>query len=178
MFPPAEPSATLESVKSGRYKLYLTHLKGSRRLLFLAIVFNDPRMKSKKYYRVLMILPYAFPGFLSALVWAGMMNQEFGFINVVLFGGADIRIQVRCSAGFYVRSLAWSPRTLRRYKKEVIRLLAEVSLVLVQALLIGDWCQWCLRYGATLVTGFVLSIGLWWATGRETPEAAGALEAV
>jgi len=29
---------------------------------------------------------------------------------------------------FYVRSLAWSPRTLRRYKKEVIRLLAEVSL--------------------------------------------------
>ena len=58
--------------------------------LFLAIVFNDPRMKSKKYYRGLMILPYAFPGFLSALVWAGMMNQEFGFINVVLFGGADI----------------------------------------------------------------------------------------
>ncbi|GAA3642863.1 ABC transporter permease subunit [Microbacterium awajiense] len=58
--------------------------------LFLAIVFNDPRMKSKKYYRVIMILPYAFPGFLSALVWAGMMNQEFGFINVVLLGGADI----------------------------------------------------------------------------------------
>jgi len=29
---------------------------------------------------------------------------------------------------FYVRALAWSPRTLRRYKKEVIRLLAEVSL--------------------------------------------------
>lgn len=58
--------------------------------LFLAIVFNDPKMKSKKYYRVLMILPYAFPGFLSALVWAGMMNQEFGFLNVVLFGGAEI----------------------------------------------------------------------------------------
>ena len=58
--------------------------------LFLAIVFNDPRMKSKKFYRVIMILPYAFPGFLSALVWAGMMNQEFGFLNVVLFGGADI----------------------------------------------------------------------------------------
>lgn len=40
MFPPAEPFATLESVKSGRYKLYLTHLKGSRRLLLLAIVFG------------------------------------------------------------------------------------------------------------------------------------------
>ena len=58
--------------------------------LFLAMVFNDKRMTSRKYYRLVMILPYAFPGFLSALVWAGMMNQEFGFLNNVLFGGAAI----------------------------------------------------------------------------------------
>lgn len=58
--------------------------------LFLAIVFNDARMRSRKYYRVLLILPYAFPGFLSALVWAGLMNQEFGFINSVLLGGAEV----------------------------------------------------------------------------------------
>lgn len=58
--------------------------------LFLAVVFNDRQMKSRKYYRLVMILPYAFPGFLSALVWAGMMNQEFGFINNVLLGGASI----------------------------------------------------------------------------------------
>ncbi|QEW04089.1 ABC transporter permease subunit [Microbacterium lushaniae] len=58
--------------------------------LFLAIVFNDPRMKSRKYYRVIMILPYAFPAFLSALVWAGLFNQDFGFINQVLLGGASI----------------------------------------------------------------------------------------
>ena len=30
-----------------------------------------------------MILPYALPAFLSALVWAGMMNQSFGFINQI-----------------------------------------------------------------------------------------------
>ena len=29
---------------------------------------------------------------------------------------------------FYVRALAWTPRTLRRYKKEILRLLAEVTL--------------------------------------------------
>ncbi|MFT4215380.1 MAG: ABC transporter permease subunit [Microbacterium sp.] len=58
--------------------------------LILAIVFNDPRMKSKKYYRVVMILPYAFPGFLSALVWAGLFNKDFGFINNVVLGGAAI----------------------------------------------------------------------------------------
>jgi phospholipid/cholesterol/gamma-HCH transport system permease protein len=28
---------------------------------------------------------------------------------------------------FYLRSLAWAPRTVRRYKKEIFRLLAEVS---------------------------------------------------
>lgn len=58
--------------------------------LFLAITFNDPRMKSKKYYRIAMILPYAFPGFLSALIWAGMFNQDFGIINAWFFGGAQI----------------------------------------------------------------------------------------
>ncbi|MFD5865299.1 ABC transporter permease subunit [Agromyces sp. NPDC127015] len=58
--------------------------------LFLAITFNDMRMRGRKGYRVLMILPYAIPSFLSALVWAGMMNKSFGFINQVLLGGADV----------------------------------------------------------------------------------------
>lgn len=58
--------------------------------LFLAIVFNDMRIRGRRYYRVLMILPYAIPSFLSALIWAGMMNESFGFINQVLLGGAEI----------------------------------------------------------------------------------------
>jgi phospholipid/cholesterol/gamma-HCH transport system permease protein len=29
---------------------------------------------------------------------------------------------------FYVRALAWTPRTVRRYKKEILRILAEVAL--------------------------------------------------
>src|SRR4051812_49971755 len=29
--------------------------------------------------------------------------------------------------GFYGRALAWTPRTLKRYKKETMRLLAEVT---------------------------------------------------
>ena len=58
--------------------------------LFLAIVFNDPRMKSKRFYRVIVILPYAFPAYLTALVWAGMFNQDFGIINQWFFGGAAI----------------------------------------------------------------------------------------
>ncbi len=58
--------------------------------LFLAITFNDPRMRGRKIYRSLLILPYAFPAFLSALVWRGMLNPRFGFINEVLLRGTEI----------------------------------------------------------------------------------------
>ncbi len=58
--------------------------------LFLAIVFNDERLKAKKFYRTLMILPYAIPGFLSAIIWSGLLNRSFGFVNQVLLGGAEI----------------------------------------------------------------------------------------
>ncbi|GAB4071228.1 ABC transporter permease [Angustibacter speluncae] len=39
-------------------------------------------------------------------------------------GLTDLGRQLR----FYVRSVGWVPRTLRRYRKEVVRLLAEVTL--------------------------------------------------
>ncbi len=58
--------------------------------MFLAMVFDDPRLRGRKVYRTLMILPYAMPGFLAALLWSGMLNKSFGFVNQVLLGGAAI----------------------------------------------------------------------------------------
>ncbi|MBT0994775.1 ABC transporter permease subunit [Cellulomonas sp. DKR-3] len=58
--------------------------------LFLAVVFNDPRVRGRKVLRSLLILPYAFPAFLSALVWKGMLNESSGFVNEVLLRGADV----------------------------------------------------------------------------------------
>ncbi len=49
--------------------------------LSLALVFNDPRMRGRKIYRSLIIIPYAIPSFMTALVWKGMLNQQFGVIN-------------------------------------------------------------------------------------------------
>ncbi|MFS2091129.1 ABC transporter permease subunit [Paenarthrobacter nicotinovorans] len=58
--------------------------------LFLAITFNREDLRGKKVYRILMILPYAFPAFLSGLVWSGILNPEFGWLNQTLLGGANI----------------------------------------------------------------------------------------
>lgn len=58
--------------------------------LLLALVMNDWRVRFKRIYRILIILPYAFPAFLSGLVFAGLLNPEFGFVNQVFFGGAEI----------------------------------------------------------------------------------------
>ncbi|MEO7130221.1 MAG: ABC transporter permease subunit [Dermatophilaceae bacterium] len=49
--------------------------------LGLALLFNDPRLKGKGLMRAVLVLPYALPGFVTALVWASMFNQQFGLIN-------------------------------------------------------------------------------------------------
>jgi arabinogalactan oligomer/maltooligosaccharide transport system permease protein len=48
-----------------------------------ALLFNDDRIKAKGVWRSLLILPYALPGFVTALVWRQMFNQDqnFGLIN-------------------------------------------------------------------------------------------------
>jgi arabinogalactan oligomer/maltooligosaccharide transport system permease protein len=59
--------------------------------LVLAMVFNFPRLRGQKIYRVLLILPYAFPGFMSALLWRAMLNTQFGVVNQTLLGGAAVQ---------------------------------------------------------------------------------------
>ena len=51
----------------------------------IAILMNDDRLKGKGIYRSLLILPYALPIYVTALVWASMFNPDFGLINN-LFG--------------------------------------------------------------------------------------------
>jgi arabinogalactan oligomer/maltooligosaccharide transport system permease protein len=46
--------------------------------LGLAMVFNERRMRGRTLYRSLLIVPYALPGFMMALVFRGMLNRTFG----------------------------------------------------------------------------------------------------
>src|SRR6476661_2060401 len=49
--------------------------------MLLALLLNDPRLRGKGVYRSLMILPYAIPGFVTALVWRSLFNQDYGLIH-------------------------------------------------------------------------------------------------
>ncbi|KNX38195.1 ABC transporter permease subunit [Luteipulveratus halotolerans] len=49
--------------------------------MLIALLFNDSRMRGRGIYRSLIILPYAIPSFVTALLWASMFNQDFGLVN-------------------------------------------------------------------------------------------------
>jgi arabinogalactan oligomer/maltooligosaccharide transport system permease protein len=53
--------------------------------LFLAITLDKRGLQFQRFYRSVIIIPWAIPGFLGLLVWAGLLNDDFGIINQ-LFG--------------------------------------------------------------------------------------------
>lgn len=54
----------------------------------LALILNDDRLKGRRLYRSILIMPYAIPGFISLLVWSNFYNRDFGLINELL--GLDL----------------------------------------------------------------------------------------
>ena len=51
--------------------------------LGLAMMLNRP-LRGRGLYRVLLILPWAVPAFVSAFAWKFMFNERFGLVNAVL----------------------------------------------------------------------------------------------
>jgi arabinogalactan oligomer/maltooligosaccharide transport system permease protein len=49
--------------------------------LFLAIALNKKGMRMLRLYRSIIVIPWAVPGFLSLLVWQGLLNDDFGVVN-------------------------------------------------------------------------------------------------
>jgi arabinogalactan oligomer / maltooligosaccharide transport system permease protein len=80
---------TNETLRAGFFSIFLwnvafaalsvitTFLLG----MLLALLFNDERLRGRGYYRSLLVLPYAIPGFVTALLWASMFNRDYGLIN-------------------------------------------------------------------------------------------------
>lgn len=49
--------------------------------VFLAVLVNQKDVKFTKFYRTVLVLPWAVPGFVTILIFAGLFNDSFGAIN-------------------------------------------------------------------------------------------------
>lgn len=50
----------------------------------LAVALNTPKLALKKLYRSLVIIPWAVPSYISALIWRNMFDSQFGAVNQLL----------------------------------------------------------------------------------------------
>nr|WP_278192856.1 sugar ABC transporter permease [Bacillus haynesii] len=49
--------------------------------ILLAVVVNQKEVRFKKFFRTILVLPWAVPGFVTILVFAGLFNDSFGAFN-------------------------------------------------------------------------------------------------
>jgi arabinogalactan oligomer/maltooligosaccharide transport system permease protein len=53
--------------------------------LFIAITLQK-KIRFQRFYRTVLVVPYAIPSFLTILVWAALLNDDFGVVNRLLPG--------------------------------------------------------------------------------------------
>ena len=52
--------------------------------LTLGVLLSRPLLRLKAVYRVILILPWAVPSYVTALAWKGMFHRQYGAINAIL----------------------------------------------------------------------------------------------
>jgi len=88
---------TNETLRSGFFKIFawnvvfavISVLSTFVLGMLLALLLNDARLRGRALYRSMLILPYALPIFVTALVWSSMFNQDYGLINKLLHLNID-----------------------------------------------------------------------------------------
>ena len=50
----------------------------------LALLLNRKGLRLRGFYRVLLVLPWAVPNYITALIWKGLFHRQFGAINQLL----------------------------------------------------------------------------------------------
>ena len=52
--------------------------------VFLAVVLHQKFIRGKSAWRIMLILPWALPQYITALTWRGMFNYEYGAVNLLI----------------------------------------------------------------------------------------------
>jgi arabinogalactan oligomer/maltooligosaccharide transport system permease protein len=71
--------------------------------LALALILNTRDLALRPVYRVLLILPWAVPNYITSLIWKGMFHQQFGVVNQFLgiFGISPIAWFQKVGTSFF-----------------------------------------------------------------------------
>jgi len=58
----------------------------------LALILNQPNLRFGTPFRIVLILPWAIPNYVTALAWRGLFDEQIGAINAMisLFGGSGV----------------------------------------------------------------------------------------
>jgi arabinogalactan oligomer/maltooligosaccharide transport system permease protein len=59
----------------------------------LALALREPWIRLRGVWRALLVVPWAIPNYITALVWKGMFHAQYGAVNTLLsaFSGQDVR---------------------------------------------------------------------------------------
>jgi len=60
--------------------------------MLLALIVNNKKLKMKSFYRILLIVPYSIPFFISILIFKGMLNEDFGVVNEIIAKGGMAKL--------------------------------------------------------------------------------------
>lgn len=52
--------------------------------MVLAVLLNNPNMHESKLYKTILIIPWALPATIAILSWQGLLNEQYGGINMML----------------------------------------------------------------------------------------------
>ncbi len=50
----------------------------------IAMVMNQKGLRGKTFYRTAILFPWAYPAFITILIWQGMLDYHFGIVNELL----------------------------------------------------------------------------------------------
>lgn len=71
--------------------------------LVLALVLSRPLLRMRALYRVLLIVPWAVPSYVTALAWKGMFHRQFGAVTGLI-------LWLNRALGFDMEPIAWFSR--------------------------------------------------------------------
>src|SRR5262249_33129915 len=71
--------------------------------LSLGLLLSRPTLRLRPVYRVLLILPWAVPSYVTALMWKGMFHRQFGALTAVT-------LWVNRAFGARLEPIAWFSR--------------------------------------------------------------------